>query len=702
MSHKSPSQIGAERILSLPTYNSSESVPDAATNWIENKDAEWHPICGDKNNRGNVEIVETDVQGLVELLTNSSDAYLVQHSDDVNSREELLNRLDDEEVLVEFTGDNGGSSNSNYSVVVADEGCGVERTEFEDAFLKDPSTGGVDKRKYQYLYGEFGQGSLASIGVSKEGCKFVASAPKNDPKKWSWSVTRYNEDRKRYEYLKVDGEIPSFSGKLRLNDFGRVSFGTITKVFNVDSTQTPRDVTSNPFIRRLGHAFPETAVPLNIIDNRKSQHGRRRVWKGMKNELLSDPQVSHIQTTENIPKFGQVSLDAFVVQEDEYFDNEFINSQTRDRLFYTVYGMTHHTESFNSLSSDCGLDAINDKVLLFVDCSTLETPINNIFMPSRTGMKRGNESQEFATSIHKAIGEWDELHNIDEERATLSDVLGIEDETPLEGLSFCNADSPVPTFEADGGNLTVKMEVESEVNDYCSWEHVETEIKGLNGECKIENQNDRIEIEMEVIEDSTVTVCVKDGELDSCVTRTFDISCEESSPKIQTGVTTLGEAQSMRATRGNEFESEVVDRVSETTDYQVSLESNTPHLVVDQLRFKVKGVDIKPDTDVIIHDGKEPKGIVSCKRSLRERVGQTAFWKLFLKEEGLEIPVYLATLDPDDGLGEGRKWRAVAERVLDTVIVFQDDKEYFDKNVVSIDSLDRLSTVEPSYQNPTK
>lgn len=558
---KSTSQIGAERVLSLPKYESSESVAEAATNWVDNdSNINWKPICGDENNRGDVEIVETDVQGLVELLTNSSDAYLVENSGDCTSRKELLDTLDDEKVLVEFTGDRGGTDNSNYSVIVADEGCGVEQSEFEDAFLRDPSTGGVDKRKYQYLYGEFGQGSLASIGVSKKGCKFVASASKEDPKKWSWSLTRYNEERKRYEYLRVDGEIPTFNGEIRLSEFGRMTYGTVTKVFDINSTQTPRDVTSNPFIRRLGHSFPETAVPLSIIDNRTGQYGRR-TWNGMKNELEESSNVSKISTCESLGEFGEVNIDAYIVDEDESFDNEFINSQSRDRIFYTVYGMTHHTESFNKLKADCDLKGIKDDALLFVDCSNLTTPINDIFLPARTGMKKGQKSKSFVDNAHKAIEEWSELQKIDNERATLENLLSTDGESPLKSVEFPNKESPVPVYKEEG-TLEVTARVESDVENYCEMDNVDIELVGLEGQCNTRVSGNEINLEMSAFKPSRVTICVTDSEFDKSVTGTFSVDCETGDPKIKSGISTIPEPEKSEkqdeSTEDYEFSDEVV------------------------------------------------------------------------------------------------------------------------------------------------
>lgn len=693
MTRKSPEQIGAERVLKLPTFDSGESVPKAATNWVEEgQEIQWEPICNDPNNRGNVEIVESDVQGLVELLTNSSDAYLIQHTDDVESREELLDELDDEdEVLMEFTGNNAGGKDSDYSVIVADEGCGVGRGEFEDAFLKDPSTGGVDKRKYKYLYGEFGQGSLASVGVSKVGCKFVASALKEEPKKWSWSVTRYNKDRMRYEYLTVDGSVPTFSGKLRVGDFGQMSFGTITKVFNVDSTQTPRDVTSNPFIRRLGHAFPETAVPLNITDNRKGQ-ARRRVWSGMKDELISDPNVERYTSRQQLGRFGEVRFDAFVTEEGESFDNEFVNSQIRDRVFYTVYGMTHHSESYNKLKSKCDLNGINENTLLFIDCSNINKPINDIFMPSRTGMKKGEVSEAFKSHVRDSVSNWDELQGVDKNRASVSDIVETDGVSPIDSVEFVNENAPVPSFKSESGEVETELNISTSTDvDYCEWNCVDVDMIGFDGDWSASIEGGMVSLTVSVDSDSTGTVCIRDHEFGESFTKTFDVITELEEDDISLDPKTLGEAQADRANRGNSFEGDVIEKVVDEVDYEVTRESETPERVMDELQFDVSGTEVQPDTDIVIHNGVKPKGIISCKRSLRERVGQTAFWKMFLDDKEVGIPMYLATLDPDNELNEGRKWRAIAENVLDGVIVLGDTKEHFNQNVFSAEKLGKLT-----------
>lgn len=605
MSPKSPSQTGAERILGLPKYEANETVIEAAENWVKDpSDIEWKSICNDKNNRGDVEIVETDIQGIVELLTNSSDAYLIEHTENSDSREELLESLDDERVLVEFTGDSNGNYESEYSVVIADKGCGVPREQFEDAFLKDPSTGGVDKRKYQYLYGEFGQGSLASIGVSKKGCKFVASASKEDRKKWSWSVTRYNEERKRYEYLTVNGYIPTFNGRIRVNEFGLMTHGTITKVFDIDSTQTPRNVTRNPFIRRLGHSFPETAVPLNIIDNRNGQY-EKRVWSGMKNELDESSKVQKISTQISVGKFGKIGIDAYIVDENESFDNEFINSQNRDRIFYTVYGMTHHTESLNKLKNDCGLKGINEDTLLFVDCSNLTIPINDIFLPARTGMKKAYKSKSFVNNIHGAIEDWSEIQEIDNERATLADLLDTDGESPLESVEFPHKESPVPVYEVND-TLEATIKVESEVENYCERDNVDIELIGVEGRFNTRVDGNEINLEMSVFEDARVTVCVTDSEFDTSITGTFSVSCENKDPKIKSGITKIPEPQTNEkqddSTGKYEFEDKVVSLVGPylQNKNRIVQESNTDN--GNALKYGTGWQDLESVVEFLINE----------------------------------------------------------------------------------------------------
>lgn len=101
-----------------------------------------------------------------------------------------------------------------------------------------------------------------------------------------------------------------------------------------------------------------------------------------------------------------------------------------------------------------------------------------------------------------------------------------------------------------------------------------------------------------------------------------------------------------------------------------------------------------PDTDVVIAwwDEKDPwhsapLAIVSCKTSLRERIGQACYWKLKLVSSDVtkDVKVYLATVDNDDDFaiiedkkskkryaGKHRN-RVIAEYELDGIYILKEE-----------------------------
>lgn len=87
-----------------------------------------------------------------------------------------------------------------------------------------------------------------------------------------------------------------------------------------------------------------------------------------------------------------------------------------------------------------------------------------------------------------------------------------------------------------------------------------------------------------------------------------------------------------------------------------------------------------PDADLVIYDPSNRKvlGIVSCKITLRERVAQTAYWKLKLANDPLTMHIkgYFITADEDGDLTRGlsenpSRNRIIVEHELDGTYVFR-------------------------------
>lgn len=101
------------------------------------------------------------------------------------------------------------------------------------------------------------------------------------------------------------------------------------------------------------------------------------------------------------------------------------------------------------------------------------------------------------------------------------------------------------------------------------------------------------------------------------------------------------------------------------------------------LAVRYSSFSILPDADLVIYKPVicEVVGIISCKITLRERVAQTAYWKLKLAGDPLTMHVkgYFVTADEDGDLVKGManpsRNRIIVEHDLDGTYVLRDVEE---------------------------
>ena len=92
-----------------------------------------------------------------------------------------------------------------------------------------------------------------------------------------------------------------------------------------------------------------------------------------------------------------------------------------------------------------------------------------------------------------------------------------------------------------------------------------------------------------------------------------------------------------------------------------------------------------PDTDLVVYDPRtcQVVGIISCKITLRERIAQTAYWKLKLASDPLTMHIkgYFITADEDKDLVKGlnnpkvSRNRIMVEHELDGTYVLREVEE---------------------------
>lgn len=726
-----------ERILGMSVFEEEgNSVLDLARSAADSPNRiGWRPVADDDNNRGNVDIVSNEMQAFAETISNSNDGYLLGAYDGTqSSREEILDSFDDRPTIdLQLTGSSGGrGSSEGYSVVIADSAVGVEQSEFEDAFLKNPSEGAVDKREFEFMGGEFGQGSLASIGVSEKGCKFVASAHKSNPCVWNWTVTRYNESVKRYEYMTIGGQIPTTECVFSAGDIGTYTHGTITKVFNIDSKRTPNNATNGTFLRNLAYNYPNSDFPLYIYDNRaKTKSARSVLWHGLLPEIRESDSFLPEKTKEiTVDGIGRVTISAFIGKDEENIPSRFLSSTDKQRGFFTVNGMTHHAMSSARVKSQFDLENINEESLFFIDCSEITTEFTNVFKSDRTQLNGRAKATTLFESVCEAVQSWDTVQSIDSDRQSFdpkSFKESSEDTRPvISGLEMVSDSTAIqPTIKANANEkTTVEFSVQGPT-EYVKNTPLDVTAVNVDGDYVLEQNGDTISLTVTPSFTSgpefTVVLTVTDTKEEATFKESFTLAHADNNPisvseKIDSvirehtknpnnSVYSLMDAkeefvswvqshypykngnQVWRSVSGTYLEEATAKLAQQSTcdAVTVSKESETPTHILEQL--EIGELDVSPDTDIVIHNNDKPLGVISCKTTLRERVGQTAFWKLASERFNMDIPYYLVTTDQDGELTDGRKWVTVIDEFLDKAFVADTARTEYSESIRPLDEL---------------
>lgn len=102
-------------------------------------------------------------------------------------------------------------------------------------------------------------------------------------------------------------------------------------------------------------------------------------------------------------------------------------------------------------------------------------------------------------------------------------------------------------------------------------------------------------------------------------------------------------------------------------------EKNQSFLIpIDELKIIYEGNRTKLiDNDLIVYSKQKEKivCVLSVKKSLRERAGQTAYWMMKKKEQCRDFKYVFVTPDVDNELLPNRKWRVILASEMDAVFV---------------------------------
>lgn len=412
----------------------------------------WYPLGGNENNFSTIENQQaSSIGALIEKFTNSIDATLMKkcYEKNINPKSSQAPRSM-QEAVEKFYGEKYNWLNSKYikeqsldiqiiadgttrqegararngkipyetSLIIYDNGEGQHPEDFESTFL---SISKGNKNDILFVQGKYNMGGTGAIVFcGKNRYQLIASKKYDESGEFGFTLIRkhpFSEDDKKtkkhtwYEYLKIDGKIPSFaSQELDLGLFNRkFTTGSIIKLYSYDLPEGARSVISKDLKDRVDEYLFEPALPILMVD-KKERYPRdtnlQRVSFGLKQRLEKGDNedrkyVDDYFTIEHVSsKVGQAKITSYIFktkvddkntkESRDTIKNEFFRSNMY--VIFTMNGQVqgHLTSEFISRSLKFPL--LKDHLLIHVDCTNMEYDFRSqLFMASRDRLKEGEE-----------------------------------------------------------------------------------------------------------------------------------------------------------------------------------------------------------------------------------------------------------------------------------------------------------------------
>lgn len=440
---------------------------------IFNDPSNWTPLGGDEHMFAIVRNQQSNpIAALVEKITNSIDAILLRkcweegidpNGDDApRSMEDAITkffpdhkewdlqtfrRKQAEEIQIVADG-----PPRDTSVIIYDNGEGQRPEDFEQTFLSLVRGNKVNIHFVQGKYNMGGSGALVFCG--KKRYQLIASKRFDGKGDFGWTLVRQHKigqraGEKRYsffEYLKIDGTIPSFdSDDMDLKLYGRrFRTGTVIKLY---SYQFPTGYYG--FAQDLNQSFNEflfePVLPLLTVD-KKDRYPNNKVFEldlfGLKRRL-EEERNAYVETffSEEYDEslFGKAKVTCYVFRPKlEGRDVKKSKKVVRDRFFknnmsvlFSVNGQVHGSYTSEFITRTLKFNLLKDYLLIHVDCTQMHPDFREeLFMASRDRLKQGEESQMLRDFLGRKL-RTSQLEDINRHR---KESIGLESEDTAELL----------------------------------------------------------------------------------------------------------------------------------------------------------------------------------------------------------------------------------------------------------------------------
>ena len=432
----------------------------------------WVPIGNNESNYGIIENQQSNpIAALVEKVTNSMDALLTKKCLEVGinpEADEAPKSMD--EAIKKFYPDHkqwdlttwrrkqaeeiqvvADGPPRDTSVIIYDNGEGQHPEMFDDTFL---SLVRGNKNKIMFVQGKYNMGGSGSIVFcGKRGYQLIASKKYDSTGLFGFTIIREHpfskgeaEHKKNtwYEYLKIDGSIPSFDLKeeLDLELFNRkFKTGTIIKMY---SYQFPSGYSgfAQDLNQSLNEFLFEPVLPAFTVD-KKERYPNNKVLEqdlfGLKRRLEDNNNYidTYFSETYIDQLFGEMKVTCYVFKAKVgKFDVKDTKINIRRNFFknnmsvmFSINGQAHGHYTSEFITRQLKLNLLKDYLLIHVDCTKMKYEFRKeLFMASRDRLKDGDETKE----LREYLGRKLRKSQLDEINKRRKDSIGLESEDTNE------------------------------------------------------------------------------------------------------------------------------------------------------------------------------------------------------------------------------------------------------------------------------
>ena len=461
--------------MAILRAESEDEVTEVLDNHLDSAGtSEWHPI-DERETNFNVVTNQAASGGkaLTELCTNMVDAIILRKAHEAGidpespeapqsviaavrdlvrlrgARSGILAEVDDPAYLRHYAEANlviGVTGNSAPCFTFVDAGEGQKPDDFEDTFL---SLSSGRKSKIPFVQGKFHMGSSGVLSYcGRRGYKLIVSKRFDGSAPWGWTLLRRRpgDGPLIAEYLKIDGQIPTFHqstiqplllASAEPDTKVDASFGTIVKLYSYVLGQAANFRTIR---EALNENLVSTVLPFRLMDYRarpaRSRGGRRalgvdeRTVSGMDFQLrrLDDPEEDesdddaegagdpiHVADISD-PDLGLIRIQALPLP--RKLPGWLSARRNRMRVYHSVNGQVQYKQGRAYISQQCRLPGLKDRVVILVDASGLtDSAHQDVWKGDRETIRRTLAGMQYDSQIADAIRKSPALRGLEEKLA---------------------------------------------------------------------------------------------------------------------------------------------------------------------------------------------------------------------------------------------------------------------------------------------